>query len=336
MKDKYNREIDYMRISITDRCNLRCKYCMPNDVEFAPTYEILTYKEIEKICIVAAKVGIKKLKITGGEPLVRPKCAELVKTLKVIPGIEQVTLTTNGILLMEHIDELIKYGLDAVNISLDTVKAQVYREITKKDELKKVMDGIDCAVSRGLKTKVNVVLQEGVNEKEWYDLIQLAKNKPIDVRFIEMMPIGYGKKYNTIFNENIIEKIKGIYEDITYDHRKHGNGPAIYYNIPGFKGSIGFISAVHGKFCNDCNRIRLTSTGILKPCLCYSDGVDLKQILREKFQCEGNDNKFSKKDYIEQQLLKAITKAISIKPKSHCFDNLKDITENNKMVQIGG
>ena len=320
MKDYLGREIDYMRISITDRCNLRCKYCMPVPIHKVSMEEILSFDEIVDVCKIAAELGIKYIKITGGEPLVRRRCPMLVKMIKDIPGIEKVTLTTNGVLLKEEIDGLVEAGLDAVNISLDTVKPELFHEITGFDKFEHVIEGIESALAKNLRVKINSVLMEGMNAEEWHDLILLAKKYPLDVRFIEMMPIGYGKTNKGISNETLKELLAEEYTLIK-DNRKHGFGPAEYYNIEGFKGSIGFISAIHGKFCKDCNRIRLTSTGFLKPCLCYGDGAELKPVLR-------NGNLREVKD-----LMKEI---IQNKPREHCFENDKEITETKEMVDIGG
>lgn len=324
MKDQYGRNIDYMRISITDRCNLRCRYCMPDGVELVPMGEILTYEEIERICRAAAQEGICKLKITGGEPLVRKGCVDFIEKLKAIPGIEQVTLTTNGILLGQYAAQLAEIGLDGVNISLDSLDEERYRQITGRDELKKVVQGVRSALSVGLKTKINVVLQKGVNETEWDTLVKLAKDAPVDVRFIEMMPIGYGRAFQPVYNEEILEMLKKKYPQTEADSQIHGNGPAQYYRIPGFQGSIGFISAIHGKFCKNCNRIRLTSQGELKPCLCYGESYDLRKALRGNYADS------------PEKIREILRQAIRQKPKQHCFEQLKNITEEKRMVQIGG
>lgn len=327
MKDQYGRTIDYMRISITDRCNLRCRYCMPDGVELVSMGEILTYEEIERVCRAAALEGIKKFKITGGEPLVRKGCVDFVKRLKEIPGIEQVTLTTNGVILGEYAKELAKAGLDGVNISLDSLDAGHYQWITGRDELGSVLKGIEAALDNGLKTKINVVLQKEINETEWEPLAELAKEKPLDVRFIEMMPIGYGKAFSPVYNEELLQMLRKKYPQLKSDSTVHGNGPAQYIKIPGFKGSIGFISAIHGKFCKDCNRIRLTSQGELKPCLCYGESYDLREALRRG--CAESEENLKG---IREILREAVTR----KPKQHCFDQLKNITEEKRMVQIGG
>lgn len=345
MKDQYGRTIDYMRISITDRCNLRCRYCMPEGVELVSMEDILTYEEIERICRAAALEGIKKFKITGGEPLVRRGCIELVKKLKAIPGVEQVTLTTNGVLLEEYAVQLAEVGLDGVNISLDSLDAERYHWITGRDELNRVLQGIESALLAGLKTKINAVLQKEVNETEWGALVELAKDRPLDVRFIEMMPIGYGREFRPIYNEDILQMLKEKYPQMESDTRIHGNGPAQYYRIPGFQGSIGFISAIHGKFCGNCNRIRLTSQGGLKPCLCYGESYDLRQVLRneciEPSGCRVDGGRILSEGTPEYEenvkgIREILREAITQKPKQHCFEQLQNITEDKRMVQIGG
>ena len=272
MKDQYGRIIDYMRISITDRCNLRCRYCMPEGVELVPMKNILSYEEIEMVCQAAAKAGIRKFKITGGEPLVRLGCTELIGKIKKIPGVEQVTMS---------------------------------------------------------------VLQKGMNEDEFLALARLTLEKKLDVRFIEMMPIGLGKKFETIYNEDILEELKKQYPDIQEDRQIHGNGPAVYVKLPGGQGSVGFISALHGKFCQYCNRIRMTAQGCLKPCLCYGKGVELKDIFARHEKPQRYRTTMADQESLEY-LYQAITEAIQLKPKSHRFENLSEITEDKKMSQIGG
>lgn len=321
MKDLHGRTIDYMRISITDRCNLRCKYCMPQDICQVPMNEILTYEEIAVVCREAVKLGIRKFKITGGEPLVRKECTSLIRKIKEIPKVEQVTMTTNGILLEEHLDALLLAGLDAVNVSLDTLDEKRFEEITGTAGVSSVLSAIDAVVDSGLRVKVNTVLQPGVNDGEWKHLLELAKNRNLDVRFIEMMPIGAGKQYRTVSNEELLRKMKAVYPDIQKDEQIHGNGPAVYYRIPGFRGSVGFISAIHGVFCDRCNRIRMTATGELKPCLCFEDSLSVRKALRE-----GSSD----------ELRELIARTVLMKPKMHCFEQMQEITEHKKMVQIGG
>ena len=326
MRDPYGRNIDYLRVSITDRCNLRCRYCMPDGVELLPMSDILTYEEIREICAAGAELGIRKLKITGGEPLVRLGCPGLIRSLKAIPGIEQVTLTTNGVLLGRYLPELLEAGLDAVNVSLDSLDEARYAAITGRDELPAVLESIDETLAAGLRLKINAVLQRGVNDSEWFSLASLAKDRPLDVRFIELMPIGSGKELPGVSNTELKERLRAVCPDMEEDPSVHGNGPATYVRIPGWQGGVGFISAIHGKFCGGCNRLRLTSQGRLKPCLCYGDATDLRPILRG----EGDAGKRA------AALRQALAGAIENKPKQHCFEERDRITETARMASIGG
>lgn len=326
MKDSYGREIDYMRISITDRCNLRCTYCMPHGIEWIPMEEILTFEEIRLVCEEAAKLGVRKIKLTGGEPLVRKGCPKLVEMIKNVQGIEQVTLTTNGVALSKYVGELKEAGIDGINVSLDTVNRKEFQKIAGLDCLEAVIAGIGDSYAAGIPTKINTVLQPGLNENAWKDMVRFSKERRIDVRFIEMMPIGNGAEIASISNEEVKTELKKTYGMLESDSSVHGNGPAVYYHIPGFVGSVGFISAIHGKFCGGCNRIRMTATGEVKPCLCYGDSVTVKEALRRERKNQ------SVRDAVKDVLKRAILQ----KPKAHCFEEKKNITEKKKMVQIGG
>lgn len=320
MKDQYRREIDYLRLSITDRCNLRCQYCMPEGCDWLPMERILTFEEIETVCTIGAGLGIKKIKLTGGEPLVRRGCDELVGRLRAIDGIEQVTLTTNGVLLADYAEALKENGLSAVNVSLDTSNRENYTRITGRDELESVIKGIRTAKEAGLLVKLNAVLQPQVNQNEWAQLLDFAHAEGVTIRFIEMMPIGSGAQYQTVSNQWLMEQIAQRYGALRSDSAVHGNGPAVYFQLPD-GGCVGFISAIHGRFCAGCNRVRLTSTGFLKACLCYEDGADLREPL-------------SKDDLltVEQRMKTVMQK----KPEQHCFERRFDITERHKMSKIGG
>lgn len=335
MRDRYGREIDYLRISVTDKCNLRCKYCMPGDIESIPMGKILSFEEIAYIAGRAAELGISRLRITGGEPLVRKDCCTLIKMLKSLPGIEQVMLTTNGVVLEKHIDELLNAGVDGINISIDTLDRDRFRSVTGADGLSDVLNGLSAALSKGIKVRINAVsvdwdryhkdMCSDPYEDAW-SLIDLAREKPVDVRFIEMMPIGYGKGFPAIPHDILIPAIKERFGDMIPEESRRGNGPAKYYRIPGYKGSIGFISAVHGKFCDSCNRIRLTSKGYLKSCLSYDTGVDLMDIIRSDMTDD------EKRDAV----LAGIEKAILCKPASHSFTKEENISEKHAMSAIGG
>ena len=319
MIDNYGRNINYMRISITDKCNLRCRYCMPKNVELTSMEELLTYEEIVSVCRQAVSLGIKRFKITGGEPLVRRNVDGLIAMIKEIPGVEQVTLTTNGILLKDYAKKLKNAGLDGVNVSLDTMDAEKFQEITGFQALDKVLKGIDAALQAGLSLKLNCVLTK--DNADYESLIAYAEKKGIKIRFIEMMPIGYGKRQEGISNQWLLEQLEREYGTPEIFSGELGNGPAVYYRYEQKNVLIGFISAIHGKFCNSCNRIRMTALGELKPCLCFENTISVKEPLRT-----GN------LDEVRRRLEKAIYQ----KPYAHCFEELGKITEEKKMNQIGG
>ena len=291
MLDKLNRKIDYLRISVIDRCNLRCVYCMPEEgIESIPHDEILTYDEILRICEIVSELGIRKIKITGGEPLVRKDIVNLIRDIKNIDKIEQVTLTTNGILLHEMLDDLYDAGIDAINISLDTLNKDNFKKITRRDGLEKVLMSIDKAYDLGIRVKINCLAIRDFNLREIVEIASFAKDREIDVRFIELMPIGFGKKYTQIDNDEILSILEsrfGTFEIVT---EKRGNGPAKYYRNQNMKGCIGFISAISHEFCESCNRIRLTSSGFLKLCLHYNKGIDLKGPIRNGISDEDLKN----------------------------------------------
>ena len=325
MLDKLNRKIDYLRISVIDRCNLRCVYCMPEEgIESIPHDEILTYDEILRICEIVSELGIRKIKITGGEPLVRKDIVNLIRDIKNIDKIEQVTLTTNGILLHEMLDDLYDAGIDAINISLDTLNKDNFKKITRRDGLEKVLMSIDKAYDLGIRVKINCLAIRDFNLREIVEIASFAKDREIDVRFIELMPIGFGKKYTQIDNDEILSILEsrfGTFEIVT---EKRGNGPAKYYRNQNMKGCLGFISAISHEFCESCNRIRLTSSGFLKLCLHYNKGIDLKEPIRNGIS--------------DEDLKKLIHDTIWNKPISHKFGHAseeQDIELKN-MVQIGG
>lgn len=325
MKDSNNRGIEYLRISVTDRCNFRCKYCMPPEGVKGITHdEVLSFEEIVMICRSMATLGIRKIKLTGGEPLVRKGLISLVRQIKAIKGIEEITLTTNGFLLSEQLEELIEAGITQINVSLDTLDAQRFREITRIDGLDSVLKAIyQTAHSRLGTVKVNVLAAQGMNEGELIDLAALAKEEPIHIRFIELMPIGRGTIMAPIKKEEIIHQLEEKYGKLVPYFGKMGNGPAQYYEIEGFKGKIGFISAVSDCFCEDCNRVRLTANGFLKLCLHSTKGLDLRKLLRSGIE--------------QEALTKTIEAMIKEKPERHYFnESRKKQIEDKMMSQIGG
>lgn len=327
MIDVYKRKIDYIRISITDRCNLRCVYCMPKEgIKLIEHNDILSYEEIIRLCKLFVKIGISKVKITGGEPLVRKDVHKLIKAIKEVDGIDNVTLTTNGILLEDQIDNLVKAGLDAINISIDTLNDDTYKELTRIGNVNKVIKGIyKCLEYKNLNVKINCVPIKGKNEDEIIDLIEIAKNNNISIRFIEMMPIGLGKNIKGLNDEEVTSLIEKNIGKLTPYNGKLGNGPSNYYTLKDYKGKIGFISAVNHKFCETCNRVRLTCEGFLKACLQYEMGTDLRSMLRNG--CS------------DDEILKAVESTIYNKPESHNFNLIKEEdekVENRTMSQIGG
>lgn len=321
MRDQFGRDIDYMRISITDRCNLRCRYCMPEDLSFIPHEEILRFEEIIRICAIAAHLGIRTLKVTGGEPLVRKGCADLMRELKALPGIEHVTLTTNGVLLKEQLPALAELGVDGINVSLDTLDREAYRRITGRDALPQVLAGLYEAIRLGLKVKLNCVPLAESGLPSLLALAELAMHYPMDVRFIEMMPIGYGADFVPLEQGRVEQAVLEAWPDLTPTEERRGFGPARYYVSPGFKGAVGFIDAVSHSFCGDCNRVRLTSEGFLKLCLCHGDGLDLRALLRG-----GSD---------DEEIQTAMSAAIVGKPARHSFGERR-ADEARNMSQIGG
>ena len=326
MTDKFGRTIDYIRISITDRCNLRCVYCMPEEgVENVTHSGVLTFDEILRICRLLAKNGLKKVKITGGEPLVRKGAAKLIQQIKAIDGIESVTITTNGVLLTEEYYNLAAAGVDTITVSLDTLNRERYERLTRRDEICRVLEGISLAQKENLvRLKINVVPVYGLDEKEIISLVEFAKDNDTDVRFIEVMPIGSGTEFEPATEDDIKKIIEKKYGKLTFFSEKRGNGPSVHYSLEGFKGKIGFISAVSHKFCDKCNRVRLTADGHLKACLQFEAGVDLMPCLRGG----GSDD----------ELLQLLADGISNKPESHRFDDKDyfDHREIRNMSQIGG
>ena len=259
----------------------------------------------------------------------------LIGMLRDIPGIDSVTLTTNGVLLKKYLPDLLANGLKSVNVSLDTMDRTLYRQITGQDAFPQVMESIEAAVDAGLQVKINTVLLKGVNEDGWEQMIAYARSHPVDVRFIEIMPIGAGKTYSGVSNEELLRRIREKYPALKEDISIHGNGPACYYSIPGFAGGVGFISAMHGKFCNHCNRIRMSAQGEIKPCLCYGTSVDLRRALRKEFAA-GQPSRLQQGTQSSAELKNLLAEAIYQKPQAHCFERADEITENKKMISIGG
>jgi cyclic pyranopterin phosphate synthase len=323
--DSFGRRINYLRISVTDRCNLRCLYCMP--LEGIPQMshsELLSYEEIQTVVRAAAELGINMIRLTGGEPLVRAELPKLVRMLSQIEGIEELSLTTNGVFLKKYALELKQAGLSRVNVSLDTLKADKFRYITRLGELQGVLEGIEAAKKAGFEpVKTNTVVMRGINDDEILDFAKITYEDGWHVRFIELMPF-----------KGVVEFVPSI------ELRQHisllgklepcasitGNGPAMYYRLPGARGTIGFISPLtETSFCSRCNRMRLTSDGKLRPCLLREDEIDLKLPLRSDEI--GSSMK---------ELKRLILKAVASKPEHHHLNEGVARLVNRKMSQIGG
>lgn len=321
MTDQFGREINYARISVTDRCNLRCRYCMlKNSVEKIPHDEILTLEEILRVAKIFERLGIKKIRLTGGEPLLRKNLPALIRELKKLSGIEQVTLTTNGVLLKNFAPELLAASLDGINLSLDTLDEENFSSLTRRKFLSAIRDGLQALLGK-IPLKINCVPLRGVNDGELVKLAELARKNSVDVRFIELMPIGCaissglrGVPTATIFST--LEKNFG--ELLPVREKNSLQGSAQYFKPKNFVGQIGFIDAIEHKFCGNCNRIRLTATGFLKTCLSFDNGLDVRNLLRS--------------DFDDDKILAAIRETIYRKPREHNFGG----TTTFQMYQVGG
>lgn len=328
LQDAYNRKIDYLRISVTDRCNLRCVYCMPAEgIAHKPHSDILSFEDIYRIVKVAAGLGIRKIRITGGEPLVRKEIASLISKLRSINGVDEIALTTNGVRLYEYARELKNAGLDRVNVSLDSLIPERFGKITRGGDLALVLKGIDLLFSLGLTpVKINKVLLRGFNEDEIMAFAELTRSNPIDLRFIEYMPtrLGGSSRDDLFFSAREASTIcaKALGELVPIYNSGHST--ARVFRIGGFCGTVGFISPISAPFCRSCNKLRLTADGFLKSCLNSPRGIDLRKVMREEKTDEG--------------LGLLIEEAVAKKPASH---NLSKVplgrdSMDFSMCQIGG
>ena len=323
MRDRFGREIDYMRISVINSCNLNCYYCNPCDNnEHCHALNILSVKEVLCIVRAATRLGIKHFRLTGGEPLLHPQLDEMVLQIKKIPGVSSVSLTTNAVLLAQHAKRFKEAGIDSINVSLDTIDASEYERITKKPLLEEVEHGIDAAIECGIRVKINVVLTP---QTDVVALTRYASKKGTDIRFIEMMPVGEGHTNGVEPYKKVIGTLSKLYgepcrintektKEINSGNDKRkipDNGPAEYYIFPELGIRVGLIQAIHGKFCDTCNRIRVTADGRLMPCLGSSVTMDLVPD-----SCDFTDD--VEKDFAIVQALRA---AIKAKPGCHNFND---------------
>ena len=309
LTDQFNRKINYMRISVTDRCDFRCIYCMSEQMNFLPKNQLLTLEEINRIATIFISMGVEKIRITGGEPLVRKNVATLFDKLSKNKDLKELTLTTNASQLLKKAGMLKASGIKRINISLDSLHPLNFKKMTRTGALNKVLDGIEYAISIGLKQlKLNTVIMKGINDHEIFDLIEFAIKKNIDISFIEEMPLGtteFSRKSTFTSNDEILEKIKTNYLIDKIEYRT--GGPAEYWQILGTKSRIGLISPHSHNFCEDCNRVRISCKGELFLCLGQDDKIELMPLLR----------KYPNND---QPIKDAILNSMKIKPKSHEFN----------------
>ncbi|MFC1983666.1 GTP 3',8-cyclase MoaA [Chloroflexota bacterium] len=325
LSDSFQRPINYLRISVTDRCNLRCIYCMPSDgISLMPHDAILTYEEIYTVALAAAELGIDRVRLTGGEPLVRPELSKLIQMLAHLDAINDISLTTNGLLLSRYATKLKQAGLQRVNVSLDTLKQDKFEFITRRNNnLSDVLEGIEAARSMGLNpVKINVVVMAGINDDELLDFATKTIDEEWHVRFIELMlPVGVSTTASQFIPVSDMRKHLEILGELEPCPSSVGNGPAKYFRFPQAKGTIGFITPVSEHFCFRCNRLRLTSNGKLRPCLLAEDEIDLKQPLRSGISSAG--------------LKRLIEEAVARKPWHHRLAE-GYIPKDRPFTQVGG
>jgi molybdenum cofactor biosynthesis protein A len=285
--DNHGRPINYLRLAVTDRCNLRCFYCMPEEgIHYLPKKELLTFEEIERLITLMAQMGISKVRLTGGEPFVRNDLMQLIRKIVKIEGINDVHLTTNGILTSPHIPELKRLGIASVNLSMDTLDRERFKIITRRDEFGKTFETLQSLLDHSIPVKVNTVVMDGKNIEDILPLVELTKDKNVSVRFIEEMPFnGEGSHYASLAwtYKKILAHIQQQFPSIQKVQDPE-NSTAYHYQIPGFKGNIGIIAAFSRTFCGTCNRIRVTAQGVLKTCL-YDEGVlNVRDLMRSEIK----------------------------------------------------
>ena len=323
--DNNNRHLNYLRISITDRCNLQCRYCEPQDlIPKLSQADILTYEEILRVVRVATRLGISKVRVTGGEPLVRKGVYEFLSELTAMPGLKDVSLTTNGVLLEANLAKIQAAGISRINISLDTLDPAKYREITGYDEFSRVWQGIEKAHQMGFyPIKLNIVALKGINEEELADMARLSFQYPFHIRFIEYMPIGRSdfSPDSLLLAPEIKNRISDLGKLVTVRENEH-DGPARRYKFENAIGEIGFIPALSQHFCNRCNRLRLTASGQLRPCLLSDHQEDLKEVIR--------------KDGSDRQIADIFIKTVRHKPSDHNLVSKKPARVCGQMRAIGG
>lgn len=326
--DPFNRKITYLRVSVTDHCNYRCHYCRDEDHQtHTKKSQVLTFEEIARIVRLFAELGVTKVRLTGGEPLLRKDILDLTRMLGEIPGLSDIPLSTNAHLLPAMALKLKNHGINRANISIDSLIPERFKEITRDGDLETVINGIDAAISVGMKPiKLNMVVMKGTNDDEIESMIEFAINRGLDLRFIETMPIGLAgieAVDRHLSEKDILDLVYSAYGDrLISQDSKQTDGPAKTLKIEGTNTSIGTISAVSNNFCSSCNRVRLTAKGELILCLGQKDSVSLRDAIRSGM----------KDQEVKQLILNAITK----KPEKHFFDSVVDNISNRQMVEMGG
>jgi cyclic pyranopterin phosphate synthase len=321
--DKYGRRITYVRLSITDRCDFRCTYCMAEEMTFLPRHEVMSLEECLRVATVFVGLGVNKLRITGGEPLVRKDAMWLIERLGALPGLDNLVLTSNGSQLDRFAQPLRDAGVKRINISLDTLQADRFKKITRIGDLSKVLKGIDATRAAGFRrTKLNTVMMRGTNDDEFVDLVQFAVDNELDISFIEEMPLGeiHGRNNTYISSEETREKLAERFELIP--STENSGGPARYWRLPGSESRVGFISPHSHNFCDTCNRVRITAKGELYPCLGQNDAVNLLSVLRS--------------DNSEEGLRQAIMDSMGIKPFGHDFTQQMDAPQVVRFMSMTG
>jgi molybdenum cofactor biosynthesis protein A len=281
--DNHNRPINYLRLAVTDRCNLRCFYCMPEaGIKYLPKQQLLTYEEMERVVALLARMGVTKVRLTGGEPFVRAGLMGFMERLTATPGLAELHMTTNGVLTAPHVGELARLGLKSVNLSLDSLDRTRFHQITRRDELPAVLGTLEALLAHDIRVKINAVVMDGQNIADLRPLAELARTQPIDVRFIEEMPFnGAGNHYTKLVwtHQRILQELRAFYPDL-HPLPATPNATANVYQVPGHAGTLGIIAAYTRTFCGTCNRIRLTAQGTLKTCLYDNGMLDVRALLR--------------------------------------------------------
>ncbi len=325
MEDLYGRVVTYLRVSVTDRCNLRCRYCMPLDgVRFKDLDDVLTWEELERVVRIAASLGVRRIRVTGGEPTTRPGLVDFVRAVAQTPGVEDVSMTTNGMLFADLAADLRDAGLRRVNISLDSLRAERFRSLTHFGDWDAVWRSVRAALALGLHpVKLNCVALRGVNDDELADFVALTLDQPLHVRFIELMPLGTSHPWARDKLMPLADMRQRIAERYELEAASvDGGGPASCFRVPGGAGSVGFITAMTENFCHNCNRVRLTADGELQPCLGSLLALDLRGPLRAGVSDDG--------------LRRLIAKGIRSKPERHLMEEYLEETAGRRMWTVGG